>query len=495
MTQDTAMEKKAAIGHTLMDISVPGRIGYSLPVLDVPKAELPPASILRDELVLPEVSEVDVVRHFTRLSRLNYSVETGMYPLGSCTMKYNPKINEDVARLSGFSMVHPLQPEESVQGALKMMYELKRLLAEITGMSEVCLTPAAGAHGELTGILMIKAYHKSSGQGHRNVVLVPDSAHGTNPATAAMAGYDVVAVPSDSQGNTDLAKLKTLIDNNVAAMMLTIPNTLGLFDPNILEIAGVIHEQGALLYGDGANMNALLGRAKPGELGFDVMHLNLHKTFSTPHGGGGPGAGPVCANEILAPYLPWPVILKKDGEAPIYEAASMPRSIGKIGSFFGNFGILVRAYTYIRSMGPEGLRAISENAVINANYLMVKLRENYNLKYNRHCMHEVVLAGIQQTGEKVSTTAIAKRLIDYGFHPPTIYFPLIVEEALMIEPTETESKETIDAFAGALIAIAKEAKESPELVRGAPYTTPVGRLDEATAARRPYLRWRPSPKY
>ena len=489
MTQHVTVDE-ATVGRTLMDVSVPGRGGHNLPDIDVPEAELPPAGMLRNELVLPEVSEVDVVRHFTHLSRLNYSVETGMYPLGSCTMKYNPKVNEDVARLPGFSLVHPLQDIESVQGALQLMYELKVLLAEITGMAEVSLTPAAGAHGELTGILMIKAYHESHGQGHRNKVLVPDSAHGTNPATAAMAGYNVVSVPSDSQGNTDLVQLKALIDDDVAAMMLTIPNTLGLFEPNILEIADIIHEHGALLYGDGANMNALLGRAKPGQLGFDVMHLNLHKTFSTPHGGGGPGAGPVCANGLLAPYLPWPVIVKQDAEPTFYNAISMPHSIGKIGSFFGNFGVLVRAYTYIRSMGAEGLRSISENAVINANYLMVKLRDRYNLKYNRHCMHEVVLAGLKQKGEKVHTTAIAKRLIDYGFHPPTIYFPLIVEEALMIEPTETESRETIDAFASALIAIANEAEENPDLVKNAPYTTPVSRLDEATAARRPYLRWR-----
>ncbi|MBI4498645.1 MAG: aminomethyl-transferring glycine dehydrogenase subunit GcvPB, partial [Chloroflexi bacterium] len=379
--------------------------------------------------------------------------------------------------------------EETVQGNLQVLHELQTFLTEITGMDAAALSPLAGAHGELTGILLIKAYHAGRGEAaQRRKVLVPDSAHGTNPATAALAGYQVVAVRSDANGNTDLDHLRSLVGEDVAGMMLTQPNTLGLFDTNILPIAELLHQHGALLYGDGANMNALLGRAKPGDLGFDVMHLNLHKTFSTPHGGGGPGAGPVCVKAHLAPFLPFPLVVQ---EEDAYRFARPEHTIGRMGGWYGNFGVLLRAYTYIRTLGPEGCRSVSENAVLNANYLRVHLQQDYQLRYHRPCMHEVVLSGVRQKARGVNTLAIAKRLIDYGFHPPTIYFPLIVEEALMIEPTETESKESLDAFIAAMRAIAREAAENPEAVLTAPHTTPVRKLDEAGAARNPRLRWQP----
>lgn len=475
-------------GKLLFDISVPGRQGVGVPDLDVPPTPLP-ENMVRRSLVLPEVAEVDVARYFTHLSHLNYSVESGMYPLGSCTMKYNPKVHEDIARLPGFAWTHPAQPEQTVQGNLQIMYELQSFLAEITGMNAVALSPLAGAHGELTGILMIKAYHVSRNESaQRRKVLVPDSAHGTNPATAAMAGYQVEVVRSDSQGNVDLEHLRSLLGDDVAGMMLTIPNTLGLFDPGILTISAMVHQAGGLLYGDGANMNALVGQVKPGELWFDVMHLNVHKTFSTPHGGGGPGAGPVVANEILAPFLPSPIASLENG---MYRLTSPEVSIGKMASWYGNFGVLLRAYAYIRSLGAEGLRAVSENAVLSANYLRVMLQGDYSLKYDRPVMHEVVLSGVRQKARGVSTLAIAKRLIDFGFHPPTIYFPLIVEEALMIEPTETESKENLDAFIEAMHEIAKEVVKNPEVFEHAPHNTPVSHLDEAVAARHPVLRWRP----
>ncbi len=469
------------------DMSRPGRRGVVLPEPDVPPAELPPSRFLRSELNLPELAQNEIVRYFLGLSRLNYSVDTGFYPLGSCTMKYNPKINEDVAHLPGFAQAHPLQPAETVQGTLAALFELQRWLAEITGMDAVGLAPAAGAQGELSGILMIKAYLADSGLGDRRKVLVPDSAHGTNPATAAMCGFEVVTVPSDRDGNTDMAFLESALDDGVAAMMLTLPSTLGLFDPNIGRIAQMLHAKGALLYGDGANQNAFLGRARFGDMGFDVVHLNLHKTFSTPHGGGGPGAGPVCVRGHLAPYLPSPVVAR-DGES--YRFSTPERSIGKTMAFHGNFGVLIRALTYVRALGGEGLRAISENAVINANYVLARLRGAYHLPYDRRCMHEVVFSGSRQRQKGVKTLDIAKRLIDHGFHPPTIYFPLIVDEALMIEPTESEGTESLDAFCEAMLAIAREAEEEPELVRGAPYSAPLRRLDEATAARRPVLRWR-----
>jgi glycine dehydrogenase subunit 2 len=478
-------------GATLsFDLSRPGRVGALLPPLDVPEAALPDASLLRDGLTLPELSQLDVVRYFTRLSQLNYSIDTGFYPLGSCSMKYNPRINEDIARLPGLAQLHPMQPPETAQGALALMYGLQQMLAEITGMDDVSLVPAAGAHGELAGILIASAYHRANG-GHRRRVLVPDSAHGTNPATAAMAGFVVESIPSGKDGNLDMAALDRALDQNgggVAALMLTLPSTLGLFEPRIVRIAELLHSHGALLYGDGANMNAMLGRVKPGELGFDVFHLNLHKTFSTPHGGGGPGAGPIAVKSQLAPFLPTPHVRALEGG---YALATPELSIGRLGAFHGNFGVLVRAYTYILSLGAGGLRGISEAAVLNANYVQARLRGAYRLAYDRRCMHECVLSGSRQKAKGVRTLDIAKRLIDYGFHPPTVYFPLIVDEALMIEPTESESKETLDAFCDAMLAIAREADESPELAREAPHQTPVRRLDEATAARKPVLRWRP----
>jgi len=480
-------------GATLtFDLSRPGRIGSTLPPLDVPEASLPPAELLRDELSLPELSQLDVVRYFTRLSQLNYSIDTGSYPLGSCSMKYNPRVNEAVARLPGLAHLHPMQADETTQGALALLHDLQRILAELTGMDDVSLAPAAGAHGELAGILIARAYHCANGGGKRRRVLVPDSAHGTNPATAAMAGFEVESIPSNAEGDMDLSALERALDENgdgVAALMLTLPSTLGLFEPRIVRIAELLHDHGALLYGDGANMNAMLGRVKPGDLGFDVFHLNLHKTFSTPHGGGGPGAGPIAVKAHLAPFLPTPHVQQKEGNGRLV-LSTPERSIGRLGLFHGNFGVLVRAYAYILSLGADGLRAISEAAVLNANYVQARLRDAYRLPYNRRCMHEVIFSGSRQKAKGVRTLDIAKRLIDYGFHPPTIYFPLIVDEALMIEPTESESKETLDAFCDAMLAIAREVDESPDIVRSAPQHAPLRRLDEATAARKPVLRWR-----
>ncbi len=486
-------------GRLTFDRSKAGRHGVILPALDVPATAMPDSRFLRDELTLPEMAQNDVIRYFVGLSRLNYSIDTGLYPLGSCTMKYNPKINEDIACLPGFAQAHPQQQPETVQGALAVLCELQETLAEITGMDAVGLAPAAGAQGELSGVLMIKAYHLARGDTARTKVLVPDSAHGTNPATAAMAGFQVVTVPSDASGNADIDFLVANLDETVAAIMYTLPSTLGIFDPHIGRIGKLVHEHGALLYGDGANQNAFLGRARFGDMGFDVVHLNLHKTFSTPHGGGGPGAGPVCVKAPLAPYLPAPIIekvpgrsgfsLTKSGEGATYRLARPEKSIGKTMAFHGNFGVLLRALTYIKSMGGDGLRAIADNAVINANYVQARLRDSYKLAVNRTCMHEVVLSGGRQKQRGVKTLDVAKRLIDYGFHPPTIYFPLIVDEAMMIEPTETEGIEALDAFCEAMLAIDRESVEQPELVRGAPYTAPLRRLDEATAARKPVLRW------
>ena len=496
-TRDTTPERTVAesgahaadFGAALsFDRSKPGRKGVILPPVDVPQAEMPDAGLLRDGLRLPEMAQNDVIRYFIGLSRLNYSIDTGFYPLGSCTMKYNPKINEDIARLPGFAQALPQQPESTVQGALAVLFELQGVLAEITGMDAVGLAPAAGAQGELSGILMIKKYHLERGDTKRTKVLVPDSAHGTNPATAAMAGFQVVSVPSDADGNADIDFLAANIDETVAAMMYTLPSTLGLFDPHIGRIAQLIHEHGALLYGDGANQNAFLGRARFGDMGFDVVHLNLHKTFSTPHGGGGPGAGPVCVKAAFADYLPAPVVIR--GESG-FRLARPPKSIGKTMAFHGNFGVLLRALTYIKSMGGEGLRAISDNAVINANYVQSRLRGAYKLAVERNCMHEVVLSGSKQKQRGVKTLDVAKRLIDYGFHPPTIYFPLIVDEAMMIEPTETEGIEALDAFCDAMLAIDRESVETPEVVKSAPHNAPLRRLDEATAARKPVLRWTP----
>ena len=472
--------------YLLPEISKPGKIGCRLPSLDVPPAELPPEGLLRTELGLPEVSEVELVRYFTNLSKLNYGVDTGFYPLGSCTMKYNPKWHEDIARLPGFASIHPYQPVKSAQGALQLMFELQEYLAEITGMSAVSLAPMAGAQGEFASLLMVKAYHEDRRDRMRKKILVPDSAHGTNPATAAMCGFEIYTVPSNKTGDMDLKSLESMMNEQVAALTLTMPTTLGLFDPKIVEISHLVHERGGLLIGDGANLNSLLGKVKFGALGFDCVQLNLHKTFSTPHGGGGPGSGPVSVKANLAKFLPSPLATKKSNS---YFFISPAKSIGSLGAAYGNFGVMVKAYAYIRSLGAEGLKEVSENAVINANYIKEKLKGYYHLPYDRSCMHEVVFSGKRQKARGVTTLDIAKRLLDYGFHPPTIYFPLVVEEALMIEPTETESRETLDAFIEAMIKIAKEVEENPEILHTAPHHTPVRRLDEATAARKPDLRW------
>ncbi len=469
----------------IYEMSTPGRIGASLPKCDVPEAALPTA-LLRQDLPLPEVTEVEVVRHFTRLSQKNYCVDLGIYPLGSCTMKYNPKVNEEAASLPGFTRIHPYQDAETVQGALQLLYELQEYLGEITGLPGVTLQPAAGAQGELTGILTIRAYHMSRGDCKRTKVIVPDSAHGTNPATSSMSGFQVVQVKSDARGNVDLDELRKLVDTETVGLMLTNPNTLGLFDEHVEEICSIVHEAGGLVYGDGANLNAIVGIARPGDIGFDVLHSNLHKTFSVPHGGGGPGAGPVMVRKELAAFLPGPVATRKDGRYSL----SMPRrSIGRVKSFYGNFLALVRAYAYIRTLGHEHLHEVAENAVINANYLLARLKDTYSAPYgNRHCMHEFVLTGtpfVDKYG--VHTLDIAKRIEDYGYYPPTIYFPLIVPECIMIEPTETQSKASLDEFADALLAIAKEAATDPQLLHDAPHVAPVTRLDDVKAAREPIL--------
>ncbi|TAK58554.1 MAG: glycine dehydrogenase subunit 2 [Dehalococcoidia bacterium] len=472
----------------LMELSRPGRTGVALPPSDVPPAEPVPGELRRRELRLPELSQLDVVRHFTRLSQLNWSVDTHMYPLGSCTMKLNPKVNDVIAAMPGFAEAHPMQPAEDAQGALAVMHRLQLDLAEITGMDDVSLAPLAGAQGELSGILTIKAYLESIGE-HRTTVLVPDSAHGTNPATASMAGFDVVAVKSQSDGDMDLDALRVALEEHgptVAALMITLPSTLGLFDRNIVRIAETVHAHGAQMYGDGANLNAMLGQVKPGDLGFDVMHINLHKTFSQPHGGGGPGAGPIAVKRHLAPFMPSPHVVR-DGDSLL--PVDPPHSIGRMGAFHGNFGVLLRAWAYIRALGADGLRSISEAAVLNANYVQARMRGAYELAHDRTCMHEVLFSGRRQKAHGVRTLDVAKRMIDYGYHPPTIYFPLVVEEALMIEPTESESKETLDAFCDAMLQIAHEAETAPQLLHDAPHTAPLGRLDEATAARRPVLRW------
>lgn len=475
----------------IFELSKPGRIGYSLPEMDIPEidvAELFPDGYLREEEPeLPEVSELDIMRHYTALSNRNHGVDSGFYPLGSCTMKYNPKVNENVARFNGFAHIHPLQDESSVQGALELMYDLQQHLKEITGMDEVTLQPAAGAHGEWTGLMMIRAYHEANGDTKRTKVIVPDSAHGTNPASATVAGFETITVKSNEHGLVDLEDLRRVVGEDTAALMLTNPNTLGLFEEDILEMAEIVHGAGGKLYYDGANLNAVLSKARPGDMGFDVVHLNLHKTFTGPHGGGGPGSGPVGVKADLTPFLPKPVVTKKDEEYVLdYDR---PQSIGRVKPYYGNFGINVRAYTYIRSMGPDGLKAVTEYAVLNANYMMRRLAPYYDLPFDRHCKHEFVLSGKRQKKLGVRTLDIAKRLLDFGYHPPTIYFPLNVEECIMIEPTETESKETLDAFIEAMIQIAKEAEEYPEIVQEAPHTTVVGRLDETTAARKPILRY------
>ncbi|PPA71391.1 aminomethyl-transferring glycine dehydrogenase subunit GcvPB [Jeotgalibacillus proteolyticus] len=475
----------------IFELSKEGRTGYSLPELDVPEVDLeslaPQGFIRKQAPELPEVAELDIMRHYTALSKRNHGVDSGFYPLGSCTMKYNPKVNEAVARYNGFAHVHPLQEASSVQGAMELMYDLQEHLIEITGMDEVTLQPAAGAHGEWTGLMMIRAFHEANGDVKRTKVIVPDSAHGTNPASATVAGFETITVKSDDQGLVDLEDLKRVVGEDTAALMLTNPNTLGLFEENILEMAAIIHEAGGKLYYDGANLNAVLSKARPGDMGFDVVHLNLHKTFTGPHGGGGPGSGPVGVKKDLIPYLPKPLLVKKGDQ---YEFDyNRPESIGRVKPFYGNFGINVRAYTYIRTMGPDGLKAVSEYAVLNANYMMRRLAPYYDLPFDRHCKHEFVLSGKRQKKLGVRTLDIAKRLLDFGYHPPTIYFPLNVEECMMIEPTETESKETLDSFIEAMIQIAKEVEETPETVQEAPHTTIIGRLDETKAARKPVLRY------
>jgi glycine dehydrogenase subunit 2 len=471
---------------TIYELSSPGRSGVTFPEPDVELTPLP-HGLLRENLPLPELSELDVVRHFTNISKLNYSIDGGFYPLGSCTMKYNPKINEEIARLPGFAFTHPLQPVETVQGNLFMMYQLQEWLKEISGFSAISLQPSAGAQGELVGVMIIRAYHLDRQDHKRTKILIPDSAHGTNPASSAMSGYEVVNVPTDGKGNVDLQVLESLCDDQVAGLMLTNPNTLGLFDQNVLEVVKIVHKAGGLVYGDGANLNALLGITRPGDLGFDVMHFNLHKTFSTPHGGGGPGSGPVGVASHLADYLPGPIVLVTEEETdeipPLYGFYMPSKSIGRVKSFFGQFGMLVRAFTYIYMHGASGLREIAEYAVLNANYLLARLRDTYKVPYDRICMHEFVLEGHWDAAPGVRALDIAKRLMDYNFHPPTNYFPLIVHEALMIEPTETESKQTLDAFIEALVKIAAEAQTTPELLKEAPHFTPVKRLDEVKAAR------------
>ncbi|HPC02996.1 MAG TPA: aminomethyl-transferring glycine dehydrogenase subunit GcvPB [Syntrophales bacterium] len=474
----------------LFEKSRPGRRAFAPPPCDVPEIpleELFPDELLREDTDLPELSEIDVIRHYTHLSRRNFGVDLGFYPLGSCTMKYNPKIDEDVAALPGFTALHPLAPAAFSQGNLRLLFELERCLSEIFGMEAFSLQPAAGAHGELTGVMMIRKYFEKRGE-KRTRILIPDSAHGTNPASSALCGFQVVSVPSDREGNVDLDKLSALLDGDVAGLMLTNPNTLGLFERNIEEISRRVHAAGALLYGDGANANAFLGKVRPGDLGFDVIQLNLHKTFSTPHGSGGPGSGPVGVGKALVPFLPVPRLVEENGSCR-WEA-DCPDSIGRVKAFHGNFNVMVKAYAYIRSLGAEGLRRSSEIAVLNANYIRERLKPYFDLPYDRVCMHECVFSGRRQARESgVHTMDVAKRLVDFGFHPPTVYFPLIVPEAIMIEPTETESRETLDAFCDTMIAIAAEAGDNPGLVTSAPHSTPVKRLDEVRAARQPDVAW------
>jgi glycine dehydrogenase subunit 2 len=441
---------------------------------------------LREELELPEVSEVDVVRHYTALSEMNYGVDSGIYPLGSCTMKYNPKRNERVARISGLSNIHPYQPIEQLQGSLEILYQLKLDLAEISSMDEITLQPASGAHGEFTSLLIVKKYFEDREE-NRTKVIVPDSAHGTNPASAAMAGFDVVEIASNERGMVDLDALAEALDENTAALMLTNPNTLGIFEEDILKITEMVHEVGGLVYYDGANMNAIMGYAKPGLMDFDLMHFNLHKTFSTPHGGGGPGSGPVGVKDFLAPYLPKPV-LKKDQEKYFWDY-QRPKSIGKVHSFYGNYGVMLRAWAYIKTVGGKGLKETTENAVLNANYLKARLKKDFELPYAEESLHEFVLSGSRQKEEGASTLNIAKRLLDYDQYAPTIYFPLVVKEAMMIEPTETENIGTLDHFVETMLTISREIKEDPELVINAPHTTTVRKLDETAAARNPDLHW------
>ena len=475
----------------LIEQGGPGHRGPELPACDVPTrplAELLPGVRLRDDLAFPEVSEPEVVRHFIELSTLNHHIDRGFYPLGSCTMKFNPKINDELAALPGFALAHPLAGDEASQGALRVILELQRVLAEITGFAAVTTQPAAGAQGEMTGLLMVRAHHRARGEGdRRRRVIVPDSAHGTNPASVNLLGWETVTIPSGEHATVNLDALGRALDGSTAAVMLTVPNTLGLFEPRILEVTRLAHEAGAQVYLDGANLNALVGQVRPGDLGFDVMHINVHKTFSTPHGGGGPGAGPVAVAAHLEPYLPVPVVRESGGRLALDH--ERPKSIGRVHSFHGNFGILARALAYILTLGPEGLARVSRTAILNANYLMRRLAPTYELPHPEHCMHEFVLSGRGLRKYGIKTLDVAKRLLDFGVHAPTVYFPLIVEEALMVEPTETETLDRLDHFAEAMERIAAEARETPQTLRDAPLTTPSRRLDEGRAARDLKLRW------
>src|SRR5690554_1222353 len=474
------------MAKTIFEKHTTGRKGYTLPQSDVElKLDdcIPQKFQRQQELKMPEVSELDVMRHFMELSNMNHCIEKGFYPLGSCTMKYNPKLHETLVRNCGFTNIHPLQPEETVQGALEIIYELQKDLAEISGFATVTLQPVAGAQGEFTGLKIMQAYHEKKGNNHKNKIIMPDSAHGTNPASASLVGYNTVEIKSDSKGRVDLKALKELVDDDVAGFMLTNPNTLGLFETQFKEIAEIIHDVDGLMYLDGANFNALLGVVKPGKIGFDIMHFNLHKTFSTPHGGGGPGSGPVGVVEKLLPFIPYPMANLKNDKF-FLDYSNCETSIGKVHSFFGNFGVFVRAYIYLKMLGEVGLRRVSENAIINANYLLAKLKDYYYVPYPSYCMHEFVASGKwQKEKHEIRTMDIAKRLLDKGFHAPTVYFPLIVSEALMIEPTETESLETLDLFIRAMIEIAEESKNEPETVKSAPVNTPVKRVDDVKAAR------------
>ena len=475
----------------IFERSTAGRFAYSLPTLEVEKKEL--SSVVDDKFIrktkaeLPEIAELDLMRHYTELSNRNHGVDTGFYPLGSCTMKYNPKINERVARIPGFALSHPLQPDSQIQGSLEIVYDMQEHLKEITGMDEISLQPAAGAQGEWTALLMIKAFHDANGDTERTEVIVPDSAHGTNPASAVVAGLDVVTVRSNDKGQVDIEHLKEVVSDKTCAIMLTNPNTLGIFEEEIIEMRDIVHEAGGKLYYDGANLNAIMAKVRPGDMGFDAVHLNLHKTFTGPHGGGGPGSGPIGVKSDLVPFLPKPLIVK-DGDKYKVEH-NVPKSIGRVKAHFGNFGIYLRAYTYIRTMGPDGLKAVSEHAVLNANYMMRRLEDTFHVPYPQHCKHEFVISASAQKKRGARTLDIAKRLLDFGYHPPTVYFPTNVEECMMIEPTETEAKETLDGFIDTLIAIDKEIDEDLDAVLEAPHTTVVGRLDETLAARNPVLRF------
>jgi glycine dehydrogenase subunit 2 len=505
VVEERPIEKEKFVGNTrkvtahltqnealTFEKSSPGKRAYKLPPLDVPEVDAHAAlggAVREDSGALPELSEIEIIRHFTRLSTWNYAIDLGMYPLGSCTMKYNPRVNELVSRLEGIAEAHPYQPEHLSQGALQIIRTLQECLIEITGMDTITLQPAAGAHGEFTGILLTRAYHQSKGN-PRKTVLVPDSAHGTNPATAAAIGYQVRNIKSNALGMVDVAALENLVTEDVAALMLTNPSTIGVFESEIHKIADILHAKGALLYMDGANMNALVGKTRPGDFGVDVMHLNLHKTFSTPHGGGGPGSGPVACKKILEPFLPTPVVIENP-DGTLGFNYDRPQSVGRVRMFYGNFGMFVRALAYILANGPDGLRQTTEDAVLNANYVRKKLEDVYELPYKTPTLHEVVFSDRRQTQHGVKTGDIAKRLIDYGFHPYTTSFPLIVPGALMIEPTESESKEELDLFIDAMRQVAREAEENPELILTAPHSTRISRLDETAAARKPILRWKP----